>query len=196
MRIAANLGFRVQLVTNGSKLSEQMINELEQAGLAEIAISLHSLNEEIYYSIMKMQLSKVLPRIIEGLEALRNTNIKTEIWRVLPPPGQKRESEIDQEHFNQFISRYPFVTVLGPSEPWERMGLYLTLNGQELVTTCLINITMKVFEFGVINFMTFNITLDGTVLMCCVDYHRITVPLGMYLQMNMITFLIILIGCN
>lgn len=179
VRIAANLGFRVQLVTNGSKLSEQMINELEQAGLAEIAISLHSLNEEIYYSIMKMQLSKVLPRIIEGLEALRNTNIKTEIWRVLPPPGQKRESEIDQEHFNQFISRYPFVTVLGPSEPWERDGTVPNSKWTGVSDNLFDKHHNEGFRIWCNKlYMTFNITLDGTVLMCCVDYHRITVPLG------------------
>lgn len=164
-------GFRVQLVTNGMLLTEVTVLELIKSGIDEIAISLHSLNREIYNSITELDLAIVLPRVEQALHQLRGKNIKVELWRIKPPANMKREDESDEKKYNNFVSKYDYVTVLGPSEPWERDGIVDSLcdgvnddpDGQ---IWC-----HKIF-------FTQNIAWNGDIVLCCNDYNRISVKLG------------------
>lgn len=164
-------GFYTQLVTNGSNLSEKLIDDLLNAGLNSLAISLHTLNRTLYKTIMGLELAIILPKIKRALTTLGHGNVDTQIWRVLPPPGIARETEMDQKMFKEFIVNYPFVTVLGPSEPWSRDDVV-----PNSIWPVVDDDPGNVWCHNL--FFTHNIAWDGTAVMCCVDYNRISNPLG------------------
>lgn len=172
VRSCTTHGLRSQVVTNGAHLNKALLRGLIDAGLGNLAISLHTLNPGIYQSLMNLRLDVTLPRITLALRTLQGSSVAVELWRVLPPPGMERDSPADQEAFDAFVQPFPFVKVLGPSEPWDRDD------------------TVPSSVWGVVNddpsssvwchklYLTHNIAWDGTAVMCCVDYHRITTPLG------------------
>lgn len=172
VRICTSNGFRVQIVTNGALLTERLAREFMNVRLDNLAISLHSLNPDIYGSLMKLDLTQVLTRIIHTLEVLEGSGIDVELWRVMPPLGMRRESKADATQFSQFAARFPWVKVLGPSEPWSRDGV---------VNNSVWPIVNETVQGGIWChrlFFTYNVAWNGDALMCCVDYNRISVPLG------------------
>jgi MoaA/NifB/PqqE/SkfB family radical SAM enzyme len=172
VEVCSEQGFRTQVVTNGAHLTEGLVRRLSRAGMSQLAVSLHSLNPVIYQSVMRLPLSKVLPRINMTLEMLAGSGVAVELWRVLPPPGMPRESAEDMQRFEELIARFPWVKVLGPSEPWSRDGTVADSAWPVADDS----------ERGGIwchrLFFTHNVAWDGTAVMCCVDYNRISVPLG------------------
>ena len=69
---------------------------------------------------MGLRLEATLPLIIKALELLEYSNVEVEIWRLFPPQSLMRDSEADQMRFQSFINNFPWIKVLGPSEPWSR----------------------------------------------------------------------------
>jgi MoaA/NifB/PqqE/SkfB family radical SAM enzyme len=172
VQVCRTNGFRVQVVSNGAQLSERLARQFIDAGLENLAISLHSLNPEIYWNLMKLDLVQVLPRVTRALSVFEGSGVAVELWRVLPPPGMKRESEEDAARFSEFVARFPWVKVLGPSEPWNRDGI---------VSNSVWPIVNESARGGIWChrlFFTYNVAWDGNAVMCCVDYNRISRPLG------------------
>jgi len=160
-------GFETQLVTNGSLIDSSITTELVEAGLDNIAISLHSLDPEVYNKLMGLDLNKTLPRITEALDMLKDTNINVEIWRVSSSDGILPK---DKKQFDEFFSHYKNVKVLGPTPAWNRGGLLPNRFWS------LVNDNDQIWCENL--YFTSNIAWDGTAVMCCCDYVRTTNSLG------------------
>lgn len=164
-----NHGFPVQLVTNGYGL--QNITALVEAGLSELAISLHSLIPEVYKKITGISLQNVLPRINYALDYLDDVDIKQEIWRISAPDITDSDVVIDNELFNELKRKHPRIQILGPSEPWDRDG--------KIISSCpKVNDDPNGIIWCYKLFFTYNIAWNGDVTMCCVDYNRHIVDFG------------------
>jgi hypothetical protein len=164
----------VQLITNGNALDASLCEDLISAGLDECAISLHTMNPNIYYSLTGLRLEETLNSVIRFLHTNEQRGWSTQVcfWRIYPPKGLPRDSEDDITHYNQFVMQYPRVRVLGPSEPWSRDGAVEN-------SVCA---TIKDDPDGVVwchkIFFTFNIAYNGDIVLCCNDYHRLSCPMG------------------
>lgn len=172
VRLAAERRHATRVITNGAHLGEALVARLLAAGLKSLAISLPSLSPTVYHATMDLDLARVRPRIEVALSLLEGAGIDVQIWRVLPPPGLPRETPRDAEEFRAFQARYPFVRTLGPTEPWSR---------DDVVPSSRWTAEPDYPEGGVwcANlFFTLSVAWDGACVMCCVDYHRITEPLG------------------
>ena len=170
VRTCTERGFETQLVTNGYKLSARLAAELVAARLGSCAISLHSLNPVVYKALMGLDLDRTLAHIEAALPVFRDSATAVELWRVCPPPGQPRDTATDEETFRAFRKRFPFATVLGPSEAWERDGQV------PLSVWPVVRDSAQVWCHKL--YFTLNVAWDGTAVMCRVDFHRITQPLG------------------
>lgn len=169
---STRFGFRTQVVTNGAHLSDVLLDRLVAVGLDNLAISLHTLDPAVYYDIMKLPLAGVLPKIQAALARLAATPVDVELWRVLPPPGRPRESAEASQRFADLIGSHPEVRILGPSEPWSRDSTVSLSAWPVADDSARGGIWCHRLYF------TYNVAWDGTVVMCCVDFHRATVELG------------------
>jgi pyruvate-formate lyase-activating enzyme len=172
VRAAVERQHATRVVTNGAHLGEGLVSRLLAAGLNSLAISLPTLDPTVYHATMDLDLSRVLPKIERALSLLGGAGIDVQIWRVLPPPGMPRETLRYADEFRAFEARYPFVRTLGPTEPWSR---------DDVVPISKWTAEPDYPEGGIFCanlFFTLSLAWDGACVMCCVDYHRITEPLG------------------
>ena len=169
---ANKYGFETELVTNGQQLSSNIASELDKAGLNTLAISLHSVDPEVYYNLTGRSLEEVLPRVRETLEILQNLNITVEIWSVYPPTYSTHDQPIleEKKRIHKFLRPYKGVKLFGPTPAWNRGGLLL--NTTWPCVRDYDNIWCELLYY------TFNITWDGVSVMCCCDYFQLTSPLG------------------
>ena len=164
-------GFIVEVVTNGQLLKKSIVDKLIELKVDSLAISLHSINKDIYKSITGLDLNTVLPNVNYALEQYRKTNKKIQIWRIKPLNNMNQEKKEDEARFNQYISNYPYATVLGPSEPWSR-----DMNNP---TSCeLVNDDPSGMIWCRKIYYTFNIAWTGDIVLCCNDFNRLSVKLG------------------
>lgn len=85
---------QVVLITNGTFLSEKFVHELEKAGLDQMNVSLHSLNEKKSKELFGMQTYNV-DKVKEGLRHVSASKIKlllTPVW--LPGNNDKDIEEV------------------------------------------------------------------------------------------------------
>lgn len=169
VKMIKKYGFVVELITNGIALTKQKAQGLIDAKLDYLSISLHSLNAEVYKSITQVDLEIVKNNLDNSLELLDKSDIKVSLWRVHPPKGYKRDTELDQQVYEQFVKAHKFFEVLGPSEPWERDGV---------VKNSACEPTKDKYFWCHKLLYTFNIDCFGNAVMCAVDYNRETIKLG------------------
>jgi len=169
IRMTKENGFYVSLVTNGIVLNQENAIKLIDCGVNEIAISLHSLNSQIYHTITGVDLSLFLPSMEMALNILDDSAVKVSIWRIYHPSKNIRDSVEDNKKFDNFIRKHKINEVLGPSEPWERDGV---------VKDCVYKKTEDKYCWCHKIPFTFNIDYMGDNILCCVDYNRKTVNLG------------------
>lgn len=159
-------GFKTQVTTNGNLLNEKIVGNLVDSGLDELAISLHSLDPIAYRDLTGLSLDDVLPKITKTLKILKYKPVKVEIWRVTSPDGKIPN---DSNKFNEFISKFPNVRILGPTPAWNRGGIlphkfWPLANDGKIWCEKL--------------YFTSSISWDGRAVLCCCDYFKITVLLG------------------
>ena len=171
IKFCKSIGFRVQLITNGLLLDLNNINNIINSNLDEIAISLHTLNPEIYYNITGLNIENVLPKVEMALKLFKNSKTKVELWRIKPPYYMKQENLDDKIAYTSFVSKYNYISVLGPSEPWSRDSTIESLcervNDDE---------NGEIWCHKI--YFTYNISCNGDIVLCCNDYNRISVNLG------------------
>jgi len=167
----AERGFRSELVTNGARLNVATARNLATAGLNLLAVSLHSLDPAIYYNTVGIKLECALRGVEEAFAVLDGSSTAIAVWRVLPPPGASRSIH-DAPRFDALKSRFRSLQILGPSEPWERDGQVPESSHG------LVNDYPEVGIRCALLYFTMNVAWDGASVMCCVDFHRQTVPLG------------------
>ena len=164
-------GFIVEVVTNGQLLKKHIVDKLIELNVDSLAISLHSIDKDIYKSITGLDLDTVLPNVTYALEKYKSTEQKIQIWRIKPLKNMEQETKSCEKRFQKYINRYPHATVLGPSEPWSR--------DIDNPTSCeLVNDD----PYGKIwcrkIYYTFNIAWTGDIAICCNDFNRLSVKLG------------------
>lgn len=76
--ISTKMGFSTRIITNGTKLSEEIICKLISMGLKRIGISIDALNPEVYYKTRGISIDKCL----QTLEILKKVKIKYPDFRV------------------------------------------------------------------------------------------------------------------
>ncbi len=168
--IARENGFYTQVVTNGKMLSCEVLKKMCALGLDEIAISLHSLDEDIYYKITGLRLSEIKNNIKECATLIKNHKLRFSIWRIYHPDKTFRKYNDDKDYVD-FMQECGITSysILGPSEPWFRDGVVPMSNCQ----------MVNDYPFWCNKIMfTFNIDWEGNVVLCCNDYNRETVELG------------------
>lgn len=171
IKLCKDLNYQVELVTNGLLLSPEVTQKLINLRLDSLAISLHSLNDDIYHSITGIKLERVLQNVIPSLEMLRESNVYTQIWRVKPTHNMKQETMFDQEKFEEFSNKFSFVKVLGPSEPWDRDG-----KNNSVCDFVNDDDDNKIWCHKI--YFTYNISWEGRIVLCCNDYNRLSVNMG------------------
>ena len=171
VKYTKELGFQVEIVTNGLLLSKKIVDKLIELKVDSLAISLHSMNKEIYNKITGLSLNNVLPNVTYALEQYKKTNAKIQLWRIKPLSNMKQETKKDEEIYKEYVKSYPNVIVLGPSEPWER-----DMNNP---TSCnLVNDDPSSGIWCRKLYYTLNIAYTGEIVMCCNDFNRISVNMG------------------
>lgn len=165
------LGFQVEVVTNGLLLNKEIVDKLIRLKVDSLAISLHSINEEIYNEITGLSLTSVLPNVTYALEKYKNYNGKIQLWRIKPLLNMKQETPADERKYYQYLKQYPNAIMLGPSEAWER-----DMNNP---TSCeVVNDDPKNCIWCRKLYYTLNISYSGDIVMCCNDFNRISVKMG------------------
>lgn len=168
--IAHENGFYTQIVTNGNSLTPELLKRICDSGLDEIAISLHSLDENIFNKITGLSLDKVKNNIEKCAYLIEKKHLKFSIWRIYHPDEHFRKKN-DEKEYNDFLKGCGITeySILGPSEPWYRDGVV------PMSKCC--NVNDKPFWCNKIIF-TLYIDWQGNVVICCNDYNRETFDLG------------------
>lgn len=169
IKMIKKYGFIVELITNGIALNEANAKSLVDSKVDYLAISLHSLNPQVYKSITHVEVDVIKNNLDKALPYLDKSDIKVSLWRVHPPKGYERDSLYDQETYDKFVKEHKFFEVLGPSEPWERDGV---------VENSVCEPTKDKYFWCHKLLYTFNIDCLGNAIMCVVDYNRETIKLG------------------
>ena len=78
IRIGKSLDYKIELVTNGSLITEEKLKKFKQLGLDAIAISLDGSNSEVYNSIRK-QNEKTFYRVLKNIDLIKNYGFYTKI---------------------------------------------------------------------------------------------------------------------
>ena len=106
-----------------------------------------------------------------ALKLFKNSKTKVELWRIKPPFYMKQENLDDKIAYTSFVSKYNYISVLGPSEPWSRDSTIESLcervNDDE---------NGEIWCHKI--YFTYNISCNGDIVLCCNDYNRISVNLG------------------
>ncbi len=76
--VGKKLGYKIELVTNGSLLTEEKLTRFRQLGLDGIAISLDGSTPEVYNNIRKND-EKTFYRVIENIRKAREVGFYTKI---------------------------------------------------------------------------------------------------------------------
>ena len=168
---SSSRNFKTQLITNGALLNLTVAENLKKACLSCLAISLHSINPDVYKSITRLDLRKIIPGITAALKFLDATDVETELWRIKAPRNTFFcEKSEDQILFDEYVKQFIKVKVLGPTDPWSRDSIVLDSVWPIIHDSD--NVWCQKLYF------TSNVAWDGTSVMCCVDFNRISKPLG------------------
>ena len=169
-----DLKFPVQVITNGLALTPEKQRMLVDLRVESIAVSLHTINADIYQCITHLPFHDVFSRVRQFLELCkrRDSHPEIELWRIKSIPGDPWESAEDQAAYAAFVANYPFVKVFGPSEPWERDGVV----PGSLCAPIQDDPASGIWCHKL--FFTLNIVWSGDEVICCNDYNRLSIPMG------------------
>lgn len=171
IRCAKTEGYYTQVVTNGICLSSNKALELCECGIDKICLSIHSVNPDHYKSITGIELSSFLMDAIEAIKICVQKGVDVNIWRILHPLEENRDTLEDEKKYEDFLSNNGLsdILILGPSEPWYRDGVVPN-------SKCEI-----VDDFPLwCNKIVFSDYIDwqGNSVLCCNDFNRETIRLG------------------
>lgn len=171
VRIAHNAGMYTQLVTNGMLLTPKNLQQLKDAHLDEMAISLHSINSDNYFAITGLQINDLKKVLLKCKKFFAEKKLKFAIWRVKHPNPAIQDTIQDEMEFQSFIHEIglEWCEILGPSEPWSRDGYVQT-------SKC-VAVNDNPFWCNKIVF-TVNTDWEGNMVLCCNDYNYEHVNLG------------------
>ncbi len=97
---AGSLGMRVNLITNGTKISGQLAKELKASGLASAQVSIESPDEEVHDALCGVK--GAFKSSLNGLKALQNAGVAVHPHATLCRPNK-----------NSLLRMAPFAKLLG-----------------------------------------------------------------------------------
>lgn len=148
------LGYRVHIVTNGSFLSDGIIDELIKLDVSDIRISLHSIISDNYEKITKAN-KGLHKKIMQSIEYIIKNKIKTKIILTV------EQIDINKEEISSIINFYKDrIDLLEIWTPHNWVNTFSYRTGSIVRSTCgrPINGPLQV-------------QVDGTVNMCCFDFN-------------------------
>ena len=169
--LCSERGYSTQVVTNGSHLTASVSERLLEVGLDRLVVSLHTLDPEAYWNLMRLRLSRTLPNVLHAMDAFLSAGREVELWRVRPLGWAPEVERADEARFAEMLRDRPGTIILGPSDAWERDGTVDSV-------LPLANDTSEAGIWCHNLFFSLPICWDGEVPLCCVDYHRVSVPGG------------------
>lgn len=168
IEIAKKRNFIVELITNGSLLETETVNQLIKYKLDKLSISLHTLDKRINKKINGLE--DVIPKVKNALNILDESDIAIEIWRVCNFDGSNF-IENDKKEYDLFLSKYKKeIPVLGPTAAWNRGGQYNSTYYSLVQDSDLIRCQTSFFNWS--------ISYNGDAVLCCCDFSLKTTVLA------------------
>src|SRR3989344_4241365 len=78
IKIGKELGYKIELVTNGSLLTKEKLRRFKELGLDGVAISLDGSNAEVYNRIRRMD-KETFERVLENIKEAKRKGFYTKI---------------------------------------------------------------------------------------------------------------------
>jgi pyruvate-formate lyase-activating enzyme len=150
------LGYRIHIVTNGSFLSDGIIDELIKLNIIDIRISLHSIISDNYEKITNAN-KGLHKKIMQSIEYIIKNKAKTKIILTV------EQIDINKEEIPNIIKFYEDrVDLLEIWTPHNWVNTFSYRFGPIVRSTCGRPINGPL-----------QIQVDGTINMCCFDYNGI-----------------------
>lgn len=149
-------GYNIHLLTNGSRLTEENIDDLLLMGINDIRISLHTLNTHNYMSITKAK-EKDHYHVVNIIDYIVNHKNKKKTNLIITADIVKENEGDVQELIDELSEKVDVLEIWKPHN-WSDWANYR--NGRKKKTTC-----GRPWNGPI------QIQVDGTVNMCCFDYN-------------------------
>ncbi len=121
IRVARELKMRVFLLTNATMINDKIAKQLKQLNVAEVSVSIYSLNENVHDDITKVKGS--LEKTLCGLEAAKNAGIPVMVKTPLMEKNKYAYREMSEycklNGFNFMSSPVIFSKSDGDNSPHE-----------------------------------------------------------------------------
>ena len=161
IKYAKSRGFGTELITNGLLLTSQNCQKIDQSGLDQLSISLHTLNPELNKKITK--LPDVIPNIEKAIKFFDDKKIQIEIWRVSKLNGENYDKLESKDAYDIFLSGLKKkIVVLGPIPAWNRGGQFES--EYYPVASDYDQIRCETAYFNL------SISYNGDLVICCCDF--------------------------
>ena len=159
IRYAKSTGIGVHVLTNGSYLTEAIIDELYEIEILSLRVSIHTTNEESYQKVLNYRSSRfTLDKIMKAMDyAIENKPEGTEI--VIPPIiVEENRNDVDKliEDFGDRVSL----------EIWAPHNWIDTKDYRSKDTPLTHDSCGRPFSGPI------QIQVDGDVIMCCFDFNN------------------------
>ena len=162
-------GFQTELITNCSILDERNLKRLNDSGLDQLSISLHTLDPKVNKQIGG--LDDVIPNVKRALEFFDNKEIDIQIWRVAKLDGTNYVDRDEDQAYKKMLSVYKKrIPVFGPTPAWNRGGQFESKYYSVVRDS-------KDIRCHILYF-TLSISFDGDMVMCCCDFSTKAVKLA------------------
>ncbi|MCF8019817.1 MAG: radical SAM protein [Vallitaleaceae bacterium] len=166
IRYAKELGFKIHILSNGSYLFYLVVDQLNEIGVEDIRISLHSIYNEAYKKLTKAS-KQQHKNVLQNIEYIIE---KTDINLILTfeiIPG------INDDQIEKIKEKYSDCATIEMWKPHNWVDVYKFRKGYATKSTC-----------GRPWNSPYQIQVDGTVNMCCFDYNG-ELLLGNFLTQSM-----------
>jgi len=168
LKYCKDYGYTVHVLTNGSLLNTDLIDQMVDIGINDLRISLHSLKYESYNKITgasEIQFKNVL-------DILEYINENTKIPLIVSFAIVDGINNPDIESVKKYFKKYDDITIeIWKAHNWANGFEYRS--GQAIYKTC-----------GRPLNGPYQIQIDGSVVMCCFDYNN-QLKLGNFLTQTM-----------
>jgi len=159
IRYAKSTGIGVHVLTNGSYLTEEIIDELYEIGILSLRVSIHTTNEESYKKVMNYRSNRfTLDKVMKSMNyAIENKPKETEI--VIPPIiVEENRNDVDKliDDFGDKVS----LEIWAPHN-WVDKKDYRSKDTPLMHDSC-----GRPFSGPI------QVQVDGDIIMCCFDFNN------------------------
>jgi|TARA_B100000029_G_C17588632_1_gene961865 radical SAM protein with 4Fe4S-binding SPASM domain len=159
IKYAVSAGLDMHVLTNGSYLTEEIIDELYEIGILSLRVSIHTTNEESYKKVLNYRSGRfTLDKVMKAMDyAIKNKPDGTEI--VIPPIiVEENRNDVDKliDDFGDKVS----LEIWAPHN-WVDTKDYRSKESGLVHDSC-----GRPFNGPI------QVQVDGDVIMCCFDFNN------------------------